>query len=103
MNTNPYYNPETMGLKILGTLDEDLDYEFNTLVVWQETATKKLYYATDSGCSCPTPFEDYTTIDSLTPVNDQTRSNFENEVKNFPVSGPEKTELLALVARTLRD
>lgn len=33
-------------------------YEFNTLCFWA-TKDGRVYSACDSGCSCPTPFEDY--------------------------------------------
>lgn len=55
---NPYYNPEACGLTQIGVADEDLCYEFNTLVVWRDNESGDLYWSSDSGCSCPTPFED---------------------------------------------
>lgn len=42
-------------------------YTFDMTRVYVEAGTGKLYYATDSGCSCPTPFEDATT-DDLKPI-----------------------------------
>jgi hypothetical protein len=42
------------------------------LVLWRHLDTGKLFWATDSGCSCPTPFEGYyfTSVDKtdLHPV-----------------------------------
>ena len=43
-------------------LDEP-DYSFDLLTVWKNKKTGKFVYATDSGCSCPTPFEDHTADD----------------------------------------
>lgn len=61
-----YYNPEKFNLEIVIVLDEEyLSYEFNMFVVWKDT-NGGLYYATDSGCSCPSPFEDYTSLADLT-------------------------------------
>lgn len=56
-NTNPYYNPEAVGLTIVAEAeDPEAYYTFNKLVVW--TDGEHLLWATDSGCSCPSPFED---------------------------------------------
>jgi hypothetical protein len=56
---NPYYSPEKLDLKVLVDfwLSEP-DYDFNILCVWKHK-NGKLYWAQDSGCSCPSPFEDY--------------------------------------------
>ena len=39
-------------------------YSFDTLACWR--GAEGLYIATDSGCSCPIPFENYGSIDELT-------------------------------------
>lgn len=58
---NAYYNPESLGLEIVHDYEAyGGSYEFSMLVVWREVATGKLFAAADSGCSCPTPFEDHT-------------------------------------------
>lgn len=57
--TNPYYNPQSRGLTVVGELEDpgaSYTASFTTLVVW--TDGKRLLWATDSGCSCPCPFED---------------------------------------------
>jgi hypothetical protein len=62
-----YNNPEKFDLEIVYVAEEeDLCYEFNMFVVWQD-ANGALYYATDAGCSCPSPFETYTSLAELTP------------------------------------
>ena len=54
---NPYYNPEKRGLTIVAEGDDpDASYSFDMFVVW--TDGESLFYAQDSGCSCPSPFED---------------------------------------------
>lgn len=53
--TNPYNYPENRGVSILVAKDVAGDYSFAMFIVW--TDGQQLYYATDSGCSCPTPFE----------------------------------------------
>lgn len=53
----PYYSPEKHGLEVVGSVDYlSGSYEFDLLVVWKD-AEGQLYYDTDSGCSCPSPFE----------------------------------------------
>lgn len=90
---NPYYEPEEMGLEIVSQLDEqNLDYEFNTLCLWKEISTGNLYWAHSSGCSCPTPFEEYDTIASLTPLTLQTRDLFDRAVRDFPASPCDRQE-----------
>jgi hypothetical protein len=54
---------------VVGDLDEpDLFYEFCTLRVYRRKSDNKLFYATDSGCSCPYPFEN-TTVADLEPYS----------------------------------
>ena len=64
---NPYYYPEKSGLTIVGYLqDPQASYSFTDVVIWQYEG--KLYGASDSGCSCPTPFEDFHSLSDLTPI-----------------------------------
>lgn len=58
---NVFYDPEKFGLKIVLTVERDLFYEFDMFVIW--TDGERFYSATDSGCSCPIPFEDLTLDD----------------------------------------
>jgi hypothetical protein len=69
-----YGSPEDFGLKILGELDfSSGNYEFDLTIVFQDVKTGRIYYADDSGCSCPShlemtgPFEDMGRND-LVPV-----------------------------------
>lgn len=53
-----YYSPEKFGLETVAELDlAQESYSFDLLVVWKQTATGRLLFGTDSGCSCPAPFE----------------------------------------------
>lgn len=54
---NPYSEAEKLGWEQL-ILDEDLCYEFNILTFWR-LPDGRVFMASDSGCSCPMPFEDY--------------------------------------------
>lgn len=55
---NPYYETEQCGLEMLEFNQPNMCYEFNTLCFWA-TAEGLIFSASDSGCSCPTPFENY--------------------------------------------
>lgn len=55
---NPYYNPSDLKLEQLSFEDPGACYSFDTLAFWT-TEDGRVFTARDSGCSCPTPFEDY--------------------------------------------
>jgi hypothetical protein len=62
---NPYYNPENFGLELVGSIDwRDEDYSFDMTVVWK-AKRGEYYIGDDSGCSCPSPFEDVTKLEEL--------------------------------------
>lgn len=64
-DVNIYYHPEKLGLTEVAEIDwSSGSYEFDYRVVWKD-ANGILYTARDSGCSCPSPFEDYDGIESL--------------------------------------
>ena len=65
--TNYYYNPAEAGLEMLSFEDDSLSYEFDILAFWA-TQDGVVYSASDSGCSCPVPFEDYTSFEKLERV-----------------------------------
>lgn len=56
---NIYYHPEKYGLTTVGQIEWcDDPYQFDLTVVWKDNAGQ-IYWASDSGCSCPSPFEDH--------------------------------------------
>lgn len=60
-----YYDPTTIGLETVGEIEwSEPCYDFELTAVWKDK-DGKLYWASDSGCSCPSPFEDFNTIESL--------------------------------------
>lgn len=64
-----YYNPEKFGLTQIAQADEDdMSWKFNMFVVWKHT-DGRVFAASDSGCSCPSPFEDYHNLNDLTLVD----------------------------------
>ena len=63
---NPYYNPEKWGLEKVAELDfSSGSYEFNLTSVWTKEGEESFYWADDSGCSCPSPFEDVRGVEEL--------------------------------------
>lgn len=54
---NVYYHPENQGLEMFGSLEENESYQFGIVAVVRDVAGD-LYWASDFGCSCPSPFED---------------------------------------------
>jgi len=64
-----YYQPEKFDLYPVAEIDySDGNYQFDLRVVWKHT-TGQLFTARDSGCSCPSPFEDYTKLTDLDPLD----------------------------------
>ena len=69
--SNVYYNPEHFGLEIVAEIEYSSGcYKFDTRVVWKQKNSRKCFTARDSGCSCPTPFEDYH-MGNIEPLNFQ--------------------------------
>lgn len=69
-DANVYYNPAEAGFELLAEV-EDRDvgsYEFDFAILLRDRETGKLYAAHDSGCSCPTPFEDVRTLGDLIEI-----------------------------------
>lgn len=62
-----YYQPEHFGLQQIAQIDySDGSYQFDYRVIWRHT-DGRMFTARDSGCSCPSPFEDYISLDMLEP------------------------------------
>lgn len=61
-----YHNPQKLGLEVVAEVElSEPDYSFDIAMVWWHTQTNKFYVAQDSGCSCPSPFEDFTSLEKL--------------------------------------
>lgn len=82
---DPYNQPEEFGLTPVASLEEDEPYQFDILQVWKhEDGT--FYYASDSGCSCPSPFEDFTKLEHLEVLD--SFLEFEADVRNDYIGRP---------------
>jgi len=98
--TSPYYNPEQFGLTIVASEDIAGSYEFDMLIVWKDI-NEDYYYATDSGCSCPIPFEDVSGVQDITRIEAHSFESFESEAKNY-LSPDEIANIRRAVTRSSR-
>ena len=58
MTYNPHYDFDKLGWEMIELEQPDMSYKFNYLCFWK-TPGGLVLSASDSGCSCPSPFEDY--------------------------------------------
>jgi hypothetical protein len=56
---NIAYSPEKFGLTVFVEIEALGGYEFDTFIIWKDKIGL-YYWADDSGCSCPTPFDGVT-------------------------------------------
>lgn len=84
---NIYKHPEKHGFKIVADLeDSDECYFFDTHVVFKDIDTGKLYYAHSSGCSCPTPFEEFDSLDDMELIDKEGFDSFCKSIYNLQYS-----------------
>jgi hypothetical protein len=67
---NPYYNPQDWGFTVVHEHDEGESFEFDIKILWVDSEGR-FWYAEDSGCSCPTPFEDVDSYDDLIRITNR--------------------------------
>jgi hypothetical protein len=68
---DPYYNPDHFGLELIGSINwDDEPYEFYLTAVWK-AKRGEYYLGDDSGCSCPSPFENVTKLEELDGPHDK--------------------------------
>lgn len=81
-NPDVYYQPEHFNLTQVAMIDYSTgSYEFDYRIVW-EHPERGLLTARDSGCSCPSPFEGYTSLDDLDAVDiDELTEEVQNKLK----------------------
>lgn len=66
---NIYYHPEQYGLTLFGEVEwSDGCYQFDTTAVWKRDLDGAFFMAEDSGCSCPSPFENHTAASLAGPL-----------------------------------
>ena len=81
-NNNPYYSPEKCGLEMFAEIDTAGSYEFDLFVVWKKLDDNTLWWDTDSGCSCPSPFDEHDHGNDLKPITEETWHGFKEALKN---------------------
>lgn len=80
---NIYYSPEKYGLTQLLCIDHSDDcYCFDYRVVWKHEETNELYTARSAGCSCPSPFEEFSSIEELERVTPELIRSLEYEMSS---------------------
>jgi hypothetical protein len=77
---NIYYSPEAHGLTLVAEVDFADSYDFDKTVVWKDV-DGQLYWAQDSGCSCPSPFENFESVASLDRLTRENWNYFEQSVR----------------------
>jgi hypothetical protein len=83
MSANVYYNPDKWGLEVIADLElYEPNYSFDTVVAWRHVESGEVYWAWDSGCSCPIPFENYKSLEDLTRLSSENFAELEDLVKN---------------------
>ncbi len=70
------------------------DYSWTAVGVWRQDATGRLFYATDSGCSCSEPLDSIGRGD-LTPLTHDTYGEFEQAVRDTDAGLAVENEFLA--------
>ena len=82
---NIYDDADKFGLELFEEINDDhADYTFDDFVIWKRLTDGALLYGTDSGCSCPSPFEEQTAA-SLTKITsiEQLELAIEEYRKNY--------------------
>lgn len=96
-NENPYYSPELCGLELFYSIDTADSYEFDIFAIWKKLDDGTLWYDTDSGCSCPSPFDNCDHGHDLKPITKETFFNFEQCLSNHNRLSP--NEFISIIKK----
>jgi hypothetical protein len=98
---NVHSSPEKFDLTVVADIElTGASCEFDGLVVWKHK-DGRVFYATDSGCSCPTPFEDYNSLESLKDAKLDIALIEETIEKASGLSGVEKKDYIKAIKDSL--
>jgi hypothetical protein len=95
---NPYYYPEKCGLEILWSIDTAGDYEFDIFIIFKKIDDNTLWWDSDSGCSCPSPFDPSDNGHHLTPIDKGNIEGFRKILEaHYGISASEVSEGMNIV------
>ncbi len=98
-----YIDPqEKLGLKMVESMDDAGSWEFHKIAFWQHEVSGELYWATDSGCSCPSPWEDHDELADFTRLTEQGFPEFETAAMGWEVGKQEKMDFVSKAKELLR-
>lgn len=98
---NIYYEPHSYNLSIVAELDNGEGYDFDIHVVFLDD-NGNLYYAHDSGCSCPCPFEDFKCIQDMEIITKESFNSFEDTIMGTDLPIGDKIKFLDKVRKQLK-
>lgn len=80
---NPYYSPEKLNLSILSFDRPGMSYEYD-MYLFVKTPDGRVYSCQDSGCSCPTPFDNYSATNMDAAIQGMERiGNYEDAAQQL--------------------
>lgn len=92
-------DPGFFGLRKVVEFDvREPDYSFDTIIVFYHDDREQYYWAYDSGCSCPMPFEDFYLHVRSDQDSEEVKENIDNFLKTQLSSG-NVSEMLVWIAR----
>ena len=98
-DSNVYYSPEKFGLEEVGQIEwSEPDYSFDTTVVWKDEEGN-FYQARDSGCSCPSPFEDLTREELKPETVDEICAGLQAELEDSYSKDYASAQVFELISR----
>ncbi len=76
-------NPEKYGFTLIAELEFGGSYDFDTHLVFMNHLGL-VYYVQDSGCSCPTPFDDINGVDDMELITLEGFEGFRSHIMGLP-------------------
>jgi len=75
---------EKLGLTELYEFDDpEASYSFDLFTIWKRESDGALFYGEDSGCSCPSPYEDVHSIEDLKPITKHGWDSFKKDFEDY--------------------
>lgn len=81
MNVQQY--PEKHGLTLIADLEFGGSWDFDTHLAFKHESGK-VYYVQDSGCSCPTPFDDIAGTEDMELLTFEGFEGFRSHIMGLP-------------------